>query len=196
MATKKDSADKADEKEAKKTTTKKTPAKKTTKPKAPGKKETSEKPKEETIEVEVVDKNETGYDPKILKPEEVEEKPETADVVDQVVEGISKQMEEGAEASRIIDDSDKILKSSDVELPADEPAGKPKIVVSHGKSTMIAKDDDSIEVINAEEVLKDLEYDFDSHEIKPFKGQAMTSHEMHQGKYGIIDDVTKDKKKK
>ena len=99
----------------------------------------------------------------------------------------------GVKPPAIIDDSDKILKSSDVELPADEPAGKQTIVVSHGKS---AKADDSIEVINAEEVLKDLEYDFDSHEIKPFKGQAMTSHEMHQGKYGIIDDVTKKKKKK
>lgn len=96
----------------------------------------------------------------------------------------------------IIDDSDKILKSSDVELPAEEPAGKSTIVVSHEKSTMVGKDDDSIEVINAEEVLKDLEYDFDAHEIKPFKGKAMTSHEMHQGKYGIIEDATKPKKKK
>ena len=165
MATKKDSADKADEKEAKKTTTKKITTKPAAKPKAPEKKET---------------------------PEE----PETADIVDQVVEGISKQIEEGAEASRIIDDTEKILKSSDVELAKDEPAGKPTIVVSHAKSALSSKDDDSIEIINAEEVLKDLEYDFDAHEIKPYKGQAMTSHEMHQGKYGIIDDVTKEKKKK
>lgn len=156
MATKKAAADKAEEKETKKTTTKKSPAKKTTKPKAPEKKETPEKPPEDVKFAEV-------------EPKEEPEKP------------------------AIIDDSDKILKSADVELPADEPARKQKIVVSHDKS---AKADDSIEVINAEEVLKDLEYDFESHEIKPFKGGAMTSHEMHQGKYGIIDDVTKDKKKK
>jgi len=43
--------------------------------------------------------------------------------------------------------------------------------------------------------LKDLEYDFETHEIKPYTGKTMTSHEMHQGKYGIIDDVTKPKKK-
>ena len=181
MASKKDAADKAEKK-----TTRKAPAKKTTKPKAPEKKAAPEQPKEEAVgqpeEHEVVDKKETGYDPKILKPSDVEEKPEE--------EAVGQ-----PETPAIIDDSDKILKSADVELPADESAGKPTIVVSHGKSTMVAKDDDEIEVINAEEVLKDMEYDFKEHEIKPFKGKAMTSHEMHQGKYGIIDDVTKPKKK-
>lgn len=147
MASKKDAADKAEEKKA---PAKKTTTKKTTKPKASEKKAAPEQPKVEEIEVEKVGEDETGYDPKILK-------------------------------------------SADVELPKDEPAGKQTIVVSHEKS---AKADESINVITADEVLKDLEYDFDEHEIKPFKGEAMTSHEMHQGKYGIIEDVTKPKKRK
>lgn len=95
----------------------------------------------------------------------------------------------------IIDDSDKILKSSDVELPPADPVGKRTIVVSHGKASK-GDEDDEIEVIAADEVLKDLEYDFESHKIKPYTGKTMTSHEMHQGKYGIIDDVTKPKKRK
>lgn len=158
MATKKDAAEKADEKETKKSSAKKTVSKKPVKPKAPEKKVVPEK-----LEA-----------PAIVKPES-----------------------QRGETPTIIDDSDKILKSSDVELPADEPAGKQKIVVSHEKS---AKADDSIEVINAEEILKDPEYDFEynpkTHEIKPYTGKTMTSHEMHQGKYGIIDDITKSKKKK
>lgn len=171
MATKKDTAEKAEKKEPAKKVTK------TTKPKTPEKKIAPEQPAAEektAADYEVIDEKETGYEPKILKPSDVEDKPK---------------------APAIIDDTDKILKASDIELPPEEePAGKQKIVVSHDKSAMA--DDEKVEVISAEEVLKDLEYDFETHEIKPYKGGSMTSHEMHQGKYGIIDDVTKDKKKK
>jgi len=161
MTTKKDSASKADKKETKRTTTKKTPAKKTTKPKAPEKKVAPEKPPEDITFANAEEK---------IKAPEAPKPP------------------------AIIDDTDKILKSSDVKLPPEEkPTSKPTIVVSHDKAS---RADDSIEVISAEEVLKDMEYDFDTHEIKPFKGEAMTSHDMHQGKYGIIEDVTKEKKKK
>ena len=148
MATKKDTAEKAETKAEKKE-----PAKKVTK---------TTKPKEEAVE-----------------------KPETFIP------------EDAPKAPAIIDDTDKILKSSDVVLPPEEPVGKQRIVVSHNKSFKEDEnDDEKIEIISAEEVLKDLEYDFGTHKIKPYSGKTMTSHEMHQGKYGIIDDVTKEKKKK
>jgi len=156
MATKKDTAEKAETKVEKKEPAKKVT--KTAKPKAAEKKNAPEQPKEEAVE-----KSET------IIPEDVPKVP------------------------AIIDDTDKILKSSDVELPPDDPVGKQRIVVSHSKASVA---DDKIEVISAEEVLKDIEYDFDTREFKPYKGGAMTSHDMHQGKYGIIPDVTKEKKKK
>ena len=175
MATKKDTADKAEEK---KTPAKKTTAKKTTKLKAPEKKAAPEKEAAEEMKAAIEeDSKEKVKDlsDKILKPEE---------------EAVGQ-----PETPAIIDDSDKILKSSDVELPAADPASKQTIVVSHGKSALKGDEDEPITVISAEEVMKDLEYDFESHEIKPYTGKTMTSHEMHQGKYGIIDDITKPKKK-
>jgi len=148
------------------------------------KKESTESVEEKKPKASTAKKTTTSRKPAAKKEDPIETK-----------EAPKEEKPEAPKAPAIIDNTDEILKASDVELPPEEePAGKQKIVVSHGKSAMA--DDEKIEVISAEEVLKDLEYDFETHEIKPYKGGAMTSHEMHQGKYGIIDDVTKDKKKK
>lgn len=92
------------------------------------------------------------------------------------------------------EDKPKIIKSSEIELPKEKPAEDPKIVVPHKSA---ARADKEVEIISAEDVMKDdLEYDFETHEIKPYKGPGLTSHDMHKGKYGIIEDVLKPKKKK
>lgn len=81
----------------------------------------------------------------------------------------------------------KILTASDMELPEIE-IKKQKIVVTHTEGQKIS---DDIEVIEAGRD-KDLIFDLEKRKFE--KPRGLTSHEMHQGAYGVIEDVTKEKR--